>query len=906
MKKKISFTVNGKRLDIEAEETLSLLRFLREELGLVGTKNGCEKGHCGSCTVIVNGEAKRSCIQKMGRMNGAVVETIEGISNNERLNYIQEAFIAEGAVQCGFCTPGMIMAAKALLDKNPHPSEADIQEGLKNNLCRCTGYAAIIRAVQRAAGAKAELEMEEKDRVVGVSVIRKDAEAKVRGSRVFADDYIEEDMTIGKLLFSEHAHAKIRSIDISEAEKAPGVVKILTGKDVPGRNAFGLFHPQQPVIAKDEVKYLGEIVAVVYAETREEAEYARNLIQVDYEVLEPQLSAQENIKEDASLIHPDQENNIVHYVKVRKGELEKGFEQADVVIEGHYYTPAIEHGYLEPESCLAKPGPDGKITVWTGNQGSQAYQDMIAKSLDIPIEKVRVIYTPCGGGFGGKEEPTVQIQAALGAMIIQRPVKIVLTREESIRTSIKRHPMHIWMKHGAAKDGTLLAMQSKVIGDAGAYISQTMPVIFRSAVTATGPYVIPNVKADSYGVYTHNNPSGAFRGFGSTQACFAAEIQMDKIAEAIGMDSVELRRKNGFETGKVTSTGQVLKDGIGYLKTLEAVTEKMKDVRTELEKVQRPEHIKLGFGIASAYKNVGIGTGLLDQAGAVVEVNSIGRVLVKMGATDMGQGADTICAQIASEALGVSYDLIDVVSSDTQECPDGGMTTASRQTYVTGNAVKKAALLLKDKLNAYEDGTGEISQEKLTEIYHKAIAKEDSLQIEAVYTPPKTYAHRACADHKAGVPVEEHEIHYAYCFASIGAAVEVNTQTGEVRVIKVCAAQDVGKAIHPQNVKGQIEGAVVMGVGFALSEEFLEDDSEIITNSFHKLQIPKIKTTPNIDAIIVEEEQIEGPYGAKGMGEVGLNPMAPAISNAIYDAVGVRLQSLPMKKEKVLAALKGI
>jgi CO/xanthine dehydrogenase Mo-binding subunit/aerobic-type carbon monoxide dehydrogenase small subunit (CoxS/CutS family) len=909
MKIKVSLIVNGIQYTKEVNENLSLLRFLREELNLIGTKNGCAKGHCGTCTVIVNGENKRSCVVKMGKLEGAVVETIESINENEKLHYIQQGFIEEGAVQCGFCTPGMIMSTKALLDTNPSPSEEEIKEALKHNICRCTGYKTIIKAVQRAAYLKVEQQIDKTEEdfsfgYIGKSVLRKDALAKVKGERVFADDYQAENMLYGKLLFSEHAHARILSINIEEAKQAPGVVLVLTGKDVPGRNAFGLFDAQQPVIAEKEVNYLGEVVAVVYAETSDQAEYARSLIKVEYEVLKPLLSPIESFDKGSQLVHDDTENNIVHYVNVRKGDVAQAFKEADVVVEGYYYTPAIEHAYLEPEACLAKPEEDGQLTVWTGSQGSTAYQQMIALSLDIPIEKVRVIYTPCGGGFGGKEEPTVQIHAALGAFKIGRPVKMVLTREESIRTSTKRHPMHIWMKHAARKDGTLLAMESKVIADAGAYISQTKPVIFRSAVTATGPYVVPNVKADSYGMYTHNNPSGAFRGFGSTQASFAAEIQMDKIAAEIEMDPVELRRKNGFEKGKITSTGQVLKDGVGYLGTLEAAEKILNDMKSEYANVTLPEHKKIGFGIASSYKNVGIGTGKLDQAGAIVDIESNGRVTVKMGATDMGQGVDTIVAQIAATALAVPYDLVDVIACDTLICPDGGMTTASRQTYVTGNAVKKAACMLKEKLVQYVDADT-MDQKTLAKAYEKANENGDTLSIETNYRPPKTYAHEAQADHIPGKPLEEYDIHYSYCFASIAVAVEVDTLTGEVKVLKVGAAQDVGKALHPQNIVGQIEGAVVMGMGFALSEEFLQDEHRIITDNLHKLKIPRIQDMPKIESVIVEVDQLEGPYGAKGMGEVGLNPMAPAISNAIYDAVGVRLQSVPMKKEKVLAALNG-
>ena len=906
----VSLTVNGRTIEREVDSDLSLLRFLREQLGLVGTKNGCEKGHCGTCTVIVDGEAKRSCLIKMGRADGLTVDTIEGIADEPdgTPHLIRRAFLAEGAVQCGFCTPGMILATKALLARNASPSLEDVKNALKNNLCRCTGYAAIERAALRAAkAARGEDAFPEtfSTPVVGIGVpaIRKDSPAKARGEPVFADDLPAKNALIGKLLFSEHAHARVVSVDVSEAEKAEGVAVVLTAKDVPGRNAFGLFVPQQPVLVAEETKYLGDVVAAVFAETRELAERARSLIRVEYDPLPPRLSAIDNFEPEAPLIHADAENNVVHHVSVRKGNAESAFAAAAVVVEGRYYTPAIEHAYLEPEACLAEPDGLGGVVVHTGSQGSQEYQEMIAESLDLPVDKVRVIMTACGGGFGGKEEPAGQIHAALAALKTGRPVKLVLTREESIRTSTKRHPMHLWMKHGATRDGTLVAVSSRVIADAGAYISQSKPVIFRSAVTATGPYVVPNFWADSYGVYTHNNPSGAFRGFGSTQACFAAEIQMDKLARELGMDPAELRRKNGFVAGSVTGTGQTLRDGVGYRATLEAVSGALERMKLDYAAEERPSNVKLGFGIASSYKNVGIGTGLSDHAGAGVELLSNGRIEVRTGAAEMGQGSDTLAAQIASQTLGVPYDLIDVVSCDTAICPDGGMTTGSRQTFVTGNAVKRAAEGLRTGLAAFWPAAMPDAR-ALADTYRAAKSAGARVLFEHTYVPPKTYAHRSAADPESGRAPEEFDIHYAYCFTSAAVAVEVDTDTGGIRVLRIAAAQDVGKAINPLNVRGQIEGAVAMGLGYALTEEFREDESSILTGDLKKLGVPRITDVPPIEVFIVEEPQTEGPFGAKGIGEVGLNPIAPAISNAVFDAAGIRLQSLPMRKEKVLAALR--
>lgn len=928
----LTMTVNGIKNSYEVDPNKKLLHFLREDLDLTGTKNGCGVGQCGSCTVLINNLPKRSCITKLSLCENAVIETVEGMGRDGKLHPLQQAFIEEGAVQCGFCTPGMLMTGKALLNSNSDPSLQDIRYAYRNNLCRCTGYGAIFRAVKKAAAQLRGADYSEDDlgfigrlngRIVsarragvvkvggiGTNVIKKDAIAKVKGEKVFAGDFSAPNQLVGKILFSKHAHALVKKIDINKAQLVEGVVKIGTYKDIPGLNKFGLFIAQQPVLVQDKVKYLGDVIACVYAENEEAANEALKLIEVDYEVLPAQLDPEVNILDFAPLIHEDTASNIVHQVSVSKGNVQEGFDQADVIIENVYTTQAVEHAYLEPESCLALPDKE-RLILYSGSQGSHAYQRMIAATLNIEIDQVRVVLTATGGAFGGKEEPTNQILAALGAWITKRPVKMVMSREESIRMSTKRHPMKIWMKHGATKDGRIVAMTSKVIADGGAYVSQTHPVVFRSAVTATGPYHVENVEANSYGVYTHKNSSGAFRGFGSTQASFACESQMDQIAEAIGMTPFELRLKNGFKQGSLTSTGQVLRDGIGYIATLKAVNDSMERMKKELEAIERPEHIKLGFGLGSSYKNVGIGTGKPDKAGAYVEITEDGRVCVSMGAADMGQGVDTIMAQIASTALNIPYELIDVIACDTASCPDGGMTTASRQTYVTGNAVKEAGELLKIRLEELSKGSFIISEEPdviqayLSQIYilAKSNVPQISLRVEHEYYPPKTYAHRKDSNHKVGDDLNTFDIHYAYCFASAAAAVEVNTKNGQVKVLKVSAAQDVGKALHPVNTVGQIEGSVAMGVGMALTEEYVVDDLKLHQATLKQLGILNSEAMPELESHIVEELQEKGPFGAKGMGEVGVNPVAPAIANAIYDAVKVRMTNLPMRPNQILEAI---
>lgn len=901
-----------------------LIHYLRDELGLVGTKEGCGTGTCGSCTVLIDHIPHKACIVKLSQCENKKVETIESLGDENHLHPLQQAFIDEGAVQCGFCTPGMLLAAKALLDMNPHPSDDQIKYALRDNICRCTGYGAILRAVKKAAvmmngnypkgkevttseclslnasqkGAKEAVT----SGYIGMNVPNKGAIAKVTGAKVFADDYYEERCLYGQILFSEHAHAVIKSIDVSKAEALDGVVKVATYKDIPGKNIFGVFVPQQPVLCQNKVKYFGDAVACVFAKTREMAKEALSYIRVDYEPLKALIDPEENMKEDSELIHENTDNNIVKHICIKKGDVNEGFEKADYIVENVYQTQSVEHAYLEPESCFAKPTASG-VVVYSGSQGSHAYKRNIMTALGLEENQVQVVFTHTGGAFGGKEEPPVQILAALGAWLTKQPVKMALSREESIRMSSKRHPMKIWMKHGVTKNGEIVAVKAKAIGDAGAYIYQTIPVVVRAAVTASGPYDVKNIEAHSYGVYTHKNPSGAFRGFGSTQTSFAYESQMDQLAEAMNMSPYEFRLKNAYKKGVVTSTGQVLRDGIGFEGTLKAVNDSLEKMKKEYMDISREKHIKLGFGIASSYKNIGVGAGKPDRAGASVEVLESGRILVCMGAADLGQGVDTVSAQIAATALNVPYELIDVIGGDTSICPDGGLTTASKQTFLTGNAVKVASEMLLEKINGMAGEETLFTKDRLIDLFVKAKEQGQTLKVEHVYQAPKTYPINNNQDHKPGQDLDTNDTHYAYCFVSVAVAVEVNTETGEVNVLKVSSAQDVGKAINPKNIIGQIEGAIAMGIGYALREEFIVDDEKVHTNNFRKLNLLNSMEMLEVEPFVVAEEQIAGPYGAKGMGEVGLNAVAPAIANAIYDACEIRLKTLPMKPSRVLEAL---
>jgi selenium-dependent xanthine dehydrogenase len=908
----ISFYVNDEFREVEVGLKTTLLQVLRDKLYLTGSKNGCGQGHCGACTVIVDGKAVRSCVYLAHRADGKRVETIEGLAKNGELHPLQKAFIEHGAVQCGFCTPGMIMAAKALLDAKPKPTQADIYQALERNLCRCTGYAKIFEAILSASGQQpedAEARPPSALQAVGHPLPRPDARAKVTGEAVFAADLHFEGMLHGKVLRSGYPHARVLRIDTSKAKDLPGVVAVLTATDVPGAKNHGLLRNDWPVLAYHKVRYTGDAIALVAAETEEIAEAALKLIEVDYEPLSVVTSAEAALAEDAPLIH--EEGNVLKHLTFQRGDVEAAFAQADVVIENEYRTPAGDHSFLEPEAGVATVDDEGNVTVYAGSQIPFDDQRQIAASLDLPQKKVRIIQTQVGGAFGGKEDVHVQIHVALLAQATGRPVKLVFTRQESMIVHPKRHATVIRLKTGANKEGKLLAVQAHIVGDTGAYASLGEPVMTRTATHASGPYEVPSFQVDCYAVYTNNPPAGAYRGFGVPQATFASETQVDILAERLGMSPFKLRRINALKVGTTTATGQTLRESVGLLECIDRVEETMKamekaDVNSQLP---IPPSIWRGWGVACAFKNVGLGGGLADSAGAEVELLDEGRAMVRAGAAEVGQGLVGVLTQIVVEELGVDYGKVEVTLGDTGQCLDGGPTTASRQTYVTGNAVRYAARQVRqaladaaaEELDAAPD-TLVFKEERVSRPDGRSIslveaitlAKRESRSLDAsyVYTPPKT------------VPLEEEgDKYFAYGYAAQAAQVEVNVATGEVKVLKVIAAHDVGRAINPMAVEGQLEGGVIMGLGYALTEEFEVEEGRVLSDSFAKYKVPRIHQMPKIVPIIVEHEVADGPYGAKGVGEITSIPTTAAITNAIYAACGARVFSLPATADRILATL---
>ena len=912
----LNLTVNGEPMVAHAPPEMSLLTFLRERLGLTGAKNGCSEGTCGACTVLVDGQPVRSCRKKMKDLDGSAVTTIEGLPVDGKPHPLQEAFARQGAPQCGFCTPGMTLTAKALLDENPNPTREEMKRALNPVLCRCGSYPAIFRAIEDAsremAGAGAPRPVPAGD-VVGAVVEKKDALDKALGTLKYGADMMPDGVLWGKALWSAHPHADILSIDTTTAEMMPGVYAVLTAKDVPGDNVYGPMVRDAQVMAMNRVRFVGEPVVVVFAETEEQAEAARDACKVEYRPLTGVFTPEQALAPDAPQIHP--EGNIHHVAQIRKGDTEKGFREAHAVVEGTYTTPFIEHAYLEPEAGLAEPTEDGGVKVMMNTQYPFGDQRQIAAALGIKAEKVRVVQIPGGGAFGAKNDITLQIMLAMGALSTGKPVKMVLTRGESLRVHVKKHAVTAHYRMGATKDGKLVALQAELLLDTGAYGSWGIEVTEQATVFSTGPYDIPNVHVHSTAVYTNNIPCGAMRGFGINQVTFAVESQLDELAEKLDMDPFAIRRTNAMRPGSTTSTGQVLGPSVGMLETLEVVEKEL----AALPPVDS-EGRKIGVGVASCFKNVGLGLGANDVGRATVELLPDGGVLVQVAACEVGQGSMTVAAQMAAQVLQLPYELVEVICGDTGGPLDTGPTCASRTTFVAGNAVVAASERLKDLLSDYVAEEYEVPHEKLefgggafvdtttgdqlltlAELAEKAQERGQAFSGQGQYTVPKTYMTGAALTEKKP---DDYINYIAFGFGTQAARVAVDEKTGAVEVLDVVACHDVGKAINPQNVRLQIEGSVMMGMGYALSEEFKMEEGWMVTDTLGKCGVPRSRQTPNVVSSVVEAADPNGPFGAKGLGEIASLPTAPAILNAIHDATGVRIMDLPARKSRVLEALK--
>jgi aldehyde oxidoreductase len=902
----LNLRVNGQEVKVQVAADTLLVDVLRDQLGLTGVKVGCGAGECGACTVLLNGQPIASCITPALKAQGAEILTIEGLSTAEgELHPIQKAFLAEGAVQCGFCTPGLILACKALLDASQNPSDDDIRVALVGHLCRCTGYNSIIAAVHHAAAALRDgtditLPPGDTADVIGREVLRKDGLAKVTGRHNFgADDAQGVDkrsMLHAAAVFSSHPYAEVTAVDTAHAKAVPGVVAVLTAEDVPGRNLQGVIIPDQPVLVPvgGRVLCTGDIITLVIADSERAARAAAAQVQVAYDELPGVFSPPEALARGAAILHAPRPGsaptNVMYGTHVTKGDPDAALASADVVVEGTFRTPFVDHAYLEPEAGTAWVDADGVVTVRMASQAVGIHRFVVAAVLGLPPEKVRLIHVPPGGSFGARNDLSLHSSLALAAYHTKRPVKMVLTRAESFRAHVKRHAMEHTMRLGATRDGKLVGLTCNILADTGAYASVAIPVLDQATLFATGPYDIPNVRIKGLAVYTNNLPAGAMRGFGIPQSAFAIESLMDELAVKLGLSPFELRQRNGFRSGSTTVTGQVLRESVPFAETLRRVEAAMTAGLAELPP-PAPGH-KRGWGIASSYKNYGLGLGLPEPAGVGIDLTPAGRILVRVGGAELGQGSTTTLAQIAAQALRVPYNLIDVLGCDTGTTPDGGITSASRTTFMSGNAVLGAAKLFLEELPAAEP----LTAASLAQLAAHLQAEGRRIAVQYTYQPPQTSG----LDHATG---PECLNFVGFSYATQGAIVDVDPQSGEVYVRKMFAAHDIGRAIHPQGARGQIEGSCLMGLGYALSEELLLDHGHLVTDTLAAVGIPNILAAPPIEVTLVEDPEPHGPFGAKGIAEAAAVPTAPAILNAIHNAIDVRIRQLPATPDRIVAAL---
>ncbi len=849
----ISFKLNGEQINYSGDPERPLLHYLREEKDLISVKDGCScQAYCGACMLEINGEAKLSCITKMKQLQQAEVTTLEGIPAAVR-DVIAKAFVEKGAVQCGFCTPGFIMRTKVLFQANPSPNRDDIVKALNINLCRCTGYVKIIDAIELALqtlNSASIVEYSEPKAFVGSRYPKYQAYETAIASRRFVNDMKFDGMLFGALKFSDHPRAKVVKIEMEEAEKMEGVIGVVTSKDIPGERFTGLIFNDWPLmIAEGEItRYIGDVLCAVVAIDENTARIAVEKIRIHYEVLTPVVDPYDALTEDSAQVQPDKPNLLDNCVIRRDGDYNQALKNSVYSSKGYYQTQRVEHAFLETESAIGIPDDDG-IHLYSQGQGIYVDRSQIAKLLNIASDKLRVTLVPCGGGFGGKEDLTVQGHAALFAQLIQKPVKVTLSREESIRMHPKRHPVFMNIELACDDNGMLTALKLRAVGDSGAYASVGNKVMERVAGHASGAYYVPVVDIEAKTVYTNNIPSGAMRGFGANQVAFALESCIDDLCEKGGFDRWQFRYNNALTEGKMTATGQILEQGIGVRATLLAVKEDFYKAKYS--------------GLACGIKNCGVGNGMIDYSHVAIVIKNKKQIVVKHGWTDMGQGINNVVSQIIAERTGISPDFI-TVEIDTEAGLETGMTTSSRATVLLGNAVIDAC----NKLNA------ELKNNMLGQLSGKTFVGYS----ECNWTT------------KPGADVEKIITHFSYGYATQLVILDDN---GAIQ--KVVAAHDAGKIMNRTLFEGQIEGGVVMGIGYALKEELPMENGFLKSTKLKDCRLLKAKDVPEIKVIGVEVEDSFGPYGAKGVGEIGLVPTAAAVANACYQFDKIRRYKLPIK-----------
>jgi CO/xanthine dehydrogenase Mo-binding subunit/aerobic-type carbon monoxide dehydrogenase small subunit (CoxS/CutS family) len=924
--KMLSLIVNGRPLQLPFIAGETLAELLRERLGLTGTKIGCNEAECGACTVLVDGEPVMSCSYPSGRAQGKEVITIEGIApptaqdeQTPLLHPLQEAFIAYGAVQCGFCTPGQIMAAYALLQRNPSPTRGEIRQALDGVLCRCGCYPAIERAIFAALDQiQHDIPIKLPDlsihgqihQQVGKAHIRPDAVAKVTGEAQYTGDLHFPGMLYGRVKRPALPHAILRCLDVRQARTLPGVCAVLTANDLPGARKHGLQTVDWPILVSvgERVRYVGDALAIVAAVTPQIAAEALELIVAEYDPLPPVKTAVEARQPDAPILH--EHGNLLKHIQVRQGNMQQGFKQADLVLDHTFHTAAAEHMFIELECSLARPTEGGQMEIYVGSQIPYSDRQQVAYALGWPEERVRIIGQAVGGAFGGKEDIAGQIHAALLAHATGRPVKLLFDRHESLLVHPKRHATQIHVQIGAKRDGTITAIQTELYGDTGAYASLGEMVMERATTHSSGPYEIHNVSADCYAMYTNNPPAGAFRGFGVTQSAFAIESMMDMLAHALGIDPLDLRRKNALQEGSMTSTGQVLKESVGLLECIQRVEAEMK-MRGGVQpfKPRLDGFSRAAWGFAVGYKNTGFGMGARDAATAEVEILLDGSLEVRTSSAEVGQGLASVLQLVVAEELESLPSSVRVRLMDTDLTPDGGATTASRQTYVTGNAARLAAQALRKAMSGVLAEKFDLPPQAIRFSPQGALVGSQNIPWASIASIMKVEGREPCMRYEYQAPETRPlgaggDAHIAYSFAAQAAEVEVDTHTGMVTVRQMITANDVGRCLNPLGLQGQAEGGVIMGMGGALMENFIVDNGAVFTDRMARYRIPTMLHTPEITCIVVEHPTRDGPYGAKGVGEIAGIPTAPAITNAIYNAVGVRVDHLPADHEFIWKELQ--
>ncbi len=847
----IGFTLNNEKIAYDGNPEKKLLGFLRNEKEITSPKDGCsEQGVCGACTVEINGKARMACTVKMRNLQDASIFTLEGIPENIR-DIIAKSFVNEGAVQCGFCSPGFVMRTKVLLANNPSPTIEEIRKAIRPNLCRCTGYKKIENGVLAAATALKEnksVEIRKTDGKIGTSHPKYDAYETAIGKRDFVNDIKIKGLLHSALKFSDFPRAKVISIDASKAKKLDGVKQVFTAKDIPGQRTIGLIFRDWEVMISEgaTTNYIGDVLAGVVATDEETARKAVELIEVQYEELQPVTDVFEALKDEITVHN---RSNLLENCIIKRGNAKEAFAKSAFTTKGHYETQRIEHAFLEFEAAIGLPKDDG-IEVISQGQGIYEDQRQISEILNINPEKVRVTLVPNGGGFGGKEDLSVQGHAALFAFLLQQPVKLSLTREESIRMHPKRHPVFMDIELGADKNGKLTAIKLRAVGDTGAYASVGTKVLERVAGHATAGYFVPVSDIEAKTVYTNNIPCGAMRGFGANQVSFAIEACIDELCEKGGFDRWQFRYDNALVDGLRTSTGQKV-FGVG--------------IRACLEKLKPYYENAKYSGIACAIKNSGVGNGMADFSDVKIHIKTENHILLEHGWTEMGQGVHNMALQTLCNELGIKPEIIEI-RVDTNAEIKTGMTTSSRATALVGNAVIDASKKIRKDLEGktIKDLAGNV------------------------------YKGRWICDWttKPGAKADEPITHYSY-----GYAAQLCVLDDKGNIDTIYAAHDVGKIMNPMLFEGQVEGAVHMGTGYALTEDLPMKEGRLISDKLRDCKVLRAHETPNIVVLGVEVKDQHGPYGAKGVGEIGLVPTAATIANAFFMFDGKRRTRLPMMRK---------